>query len=189
MRYILIGSHLRRVFVAGVQILRRLQPLRESVGELYSVAFTKSLVQSELRGVVPAFAVVIGGVDRSELRKRSEQTSTRDGPTCSCEQSATRAGAATHSVAKRVSHRSAEGGIVSLLSRRAGIVEVQKLIRHGVDVSNDFNVVALVSEISQFHDPAAKQLSLNTEGIARLFSRPGILIEKRDCLSERSLLS
>src|SRR6185369_3612659 len=189
MRYILIGSHLRRVFIACVQVHRRLQPLRESVGDLYSVAFTKSLVQSELRGVVPGFAVVIGCVDRSKLWKRSQQTSARDGPACACEQSATGTGAAGHGVAKRISHRSAEGGIVSLLSRSARIVEVQKFIRHGIDVSNDFNVVALVSKISQFHDPAAKQLALNTKGISRLFSRPGILIEKRDCLPERSLLS
>src|SRR4029079_15687618 len=117
MRYILIGSHLRRVFIARVQILCRLQPLRESVGELYSVAFTKSLVQSELRGVVLGFAVVIGCVDRSKLRKRSAQTSARDGPACACEQSATGTGAAGHGVAKRVSHRSAECGIVCLLRR------------------------------------------------------------------------
>src|SRR5215510_4821825 len=189
MRYILIGSHLRRPFVACVQVLCRLQPLRESVGDLYSVAFTKSLVQSDLSGVVPAFAVVIGCIDRPKIREWSEQTTTRHGPACTCEQSATRTGTATHGVAERVSDRSAEGSSVGLLSRGAGIVQVQKSIRHGVDVSNDFNVVALVSKIGQFHEPAAKQFALNTERPPRLFSCPGILVEKRDCLPERSLLS
>src|SRR6185369_16228023 len=100
MRHILIRSHLRRVLIAGVQVLRRLQPLRESVGELNSVTFTKSLVQSDLRGVVPGFAVIIGCIDRPKIRKRREQTSTRDGPACACEQSATGTGTATHGIAE-----------------------------------------------------------------------------------------
>src|SRR6185369_2830471 len=135
------------------------------------------------------FAVVIGCVDCPNIRKRRKQTAARDGPACAREQSATRTGTATHGIAKRISYRSAERSIVGLLSRSARIVGVQKLIRHGVEVANDFNVVALVSEISQFHNPTAKQLALNTEGIPRLFSCAGILIEERDCLPERSLLS
>ncbi len=69
MRYILIRSHLRRMFVAGVQVLRRLQPLRESVGDLDSVAFTKSLVQSDLSGVVPGLIVPKSGNGVSKLRR------------------------------------------------------------------------------------------------------------------------
>src|SRR5690349_23226503 len=132
MRYILIGPHLRRPFIAWVQLFCCLQPLRESVGDLYSIALTKSLVQSDLSGVVPAFAVVVGCIDRPKIRKRCEQAATRDGPACACEQSATRTGTTTHGVAKRVAYRAAEGGIVGLLSCSARIVEVQKSIRQGV---------------------------------------------------------
>src|SRR5215510_828826 len=103
MRYILIGSYPSRERVAGIQVFGRLCPLGEGIGELNPVSLAESLVQGELSGMVRGPAVVVGGVDSTKVRERSQQRAARDSATGTDKERTTRTRATTHVVAERVS--------------------------------------------------------------------------------------